>query len=82
MKHTLTPQLADVVSQLKRGPRTTLQLMRATGAIRVGALVHTLRLIGYNIETQIVRVPTRHKKAAHVARYWLRARTRRKGRRA
>lgn len=78
MTTMLTPQLADVVSQLKRGPRTTLQLMRATGAIRVGALVHTLRLAGFNIDTEIVKVPTRHKKSAHVARYTLRARRRRR----
>ena len=74
----LTPQLAAVVGELKRGKRTTLQLMRATGAIRVGALVHALRLIGFDIQTEIVRVPTRHKKPAHVARYTLNSRRRRR----
>lgn len=74
----LTPQLSATLIELKRGKRTTLQLMRATGAIRVGALVHALRLIGFDIHTEIVRVPTRHKKSAHVARYTLNLRRRRR----
>lgn len=74
----LTPQLSATLDELKRGKRTTLQLMRATGAIRVGALVHALRLIGFDIQTEIVRVPTRYKKAAHVARYSLNLRRRRR----
>lgn len=74
----LTPQLSAVLSQLKRGRRTTLQLMRATGAIRIGSLVHALRLIGYNIQTEIISVPTRHKRPAHVARYTLASRRRRR----
>jgi len=68
---SLTPQCADVLTQLKKGPRTTLQLMRATGSIRVGALIHVLRLAGYRIHTEIVKKPTRHAQPANVAKYTL-----------
>jgi len=74
----LHPQCLDVLDQLRRGRRTTLQLMLATGAIRVGAVIHTLRLAGFRIATEIIRVPTRHKdRPAFVARYTLTQRKRR-----
>jgi len=74
----LHPQCLAVLGELKRGRRTTLQLMNATGAIRVGAVVHTLRLAGFRIGTEIIRVPTRYKdKPAFVARYTLTQRKRR-----
>lgn len=68
---TLPPQSADVLSELKKGPRTTLQLMRATGSLRPAAIVHLLRIAGYRIHTEIVKKPTRHKREAHVALYTL-----------
>jgi len=80
MKSTidLHPQCQDVLGELKRGRRTTLQLMNATGAIRIGAVIHTLRLAGFKILTEIIRVPTRYKnRSAFVARYTLTQRKRR-----
>lgn len=68
---TLPPQSADVLTELKKGPRTTLQLMRSTGSLRPAAIVHLLRIAGYRIHTEIVRKPTRHKRDAHVALYTL-----------
>jgi len=68
---SLTPQCADALTELKKGPRTTLQLMRSTGSLRPATLVHVLRIAGYRILTEIVKKPTRHKRDAHVALYTL-----------
>lgn len=73
----LTPQCADVLRELSSGARTTRQLMYATGSIRVGSLIHVLRMAGYRIHTEIIKVRTRHKQRANVAKYTLQRRKRR-----
>ncbi|MDR3389892.1 MAG: helix-turn-helix domain-containing protein [Rudaea sp.] len=70
----LGPQCADVLTELNRKPCTTLQLNRATGVMRVGAVIHTLRIAGYPIETTLIEAKNRHRERCTVALYTLRRR--------
>lgn len=73
-KTVLSPQCAAVLSELRVGARTTLQIMRSTGILRVGAVIHVLRIAGHDIETNLVQVRTRYAKRVGVAMYSLRRR--------
>lgn len=70
----LGAQCAAILSALNTGPRTSLQLRTASGSLCVTARVRDLRNAGFNIETQLIEVPTRHRRHAHVALYTLRRR--------
>jgi hypothetical protein len=79
-KVVLSPQCADIVSALRGGSRTSLQLQRMCCIMAIGARIHELRSIGFNIDTQLVplrgrRSSRRH--PAHIALYTMRRRTRR-----
>lgn len=77
----LSPQCADILSQLRQGPRTTMQLMHATGVMAVAPRIHELRIAlqveHLAIDTRLIEVNNRHGKPCHVAEYSLRD-TRRK----
>lgn len=66
------PQCAAVLTELKQRPMTTLQLTRATGVMRVGAVVHVLRIAGIKIDTTLINVKTRYGNHTSVAMYSLR----------
>lgn len=51
-------------------PRAALQLYSCQ---RLAARISELRGDGYNIETELIVVPTRHGGKARVARYWMAA---------
>lgn len=70
----LGPQCADILTELNQKPCTTLQLTRATGVMRVGAVIHTLRIAGYPIETTLIEVRNRHRNKCCIALYTLRRR--------
>jgi hypothetical protein len=70
----LGAQCAAILSALNIGPRTSLQLRTASGSLCVTARVRDLRNAGFNIQTQLIQVPTRHHRRAHVALYTLRRR--------
>jgi Helix-turn-helix domain len=69
---TLGPQCAAVLSELRQRSMTTGDLTRATGIMRVGAVVHVLRIAGHKIDTTLVNVRTRYSNHVGVALYTLR----------
>ena len=73
---TLSPICATILAALKRGPRTTRQLLRATGCLSVHPRITELRRVlqpaGYTIDTHLLRVRNRHGDTVSVARYSLR----------
>jgi len=73
---SLSPQCADILSNLRGGPRTTLQLQRATGVMAMGPRIHELRIAleskGLVIETKLIEVKNRHRQRCHIAEYTLR----------
>lgn len=79
----LSPQCADILSHLRDGPRTTLQLQKATGVIAMGPRIHELRVAlesqGMVIETKLIEVKNRHRQRCHVAEYTLRSVSRARG---
>lgn len=83
---SLSPQCADILSNLRLGPRTSLELREATGVLAMGPRMHELRIAleaqGMVIETRLIEVKNRHRNRCHVAEYTLRrvARPRAKGR--
>lgn len=87
---SLSPQCADILAELRGGPRTTLQLQRATGVMAMGARIRDLRVAlastGVQIDTRLIEVRNRHRQHTHVAEYTLRrtprARATRKAKRA
>lgn len=77
---SLSPQCADILSNLRVGPRTTLELQRATGVMAMGPRIHELRVAlesqGMVIETRLIEVKNRHRQRCHVAEYTLRRKPR------
>ena len=73
---TLSPQCADILTNLRGGPCTSLALQRATGVMAVGARIHELRIAlqaqNLAIETRLIEVRNRHRQRCHVAEYSLR----------
>lgn len=67
----LGAQCAAILSALNVGPHTSLQLRNASGSLCVTARVRDLRNAGFDIRTELVQVPTRHRRRAHVALYTL-----------
>lgn len=63
-------QLVELLSALKRGPITKLQMLRDLGIINGGGRIQDLRNAGHNIRTDMVEVRTR-KGVSKVARYSL-----------
>lgn len=72
----LSPQCADILANLRSGPRTTLQLQHATGVMAMGPRMHELRAAlepkGLIIETRLIEARNRHHQRCHVAEYTLR----------
>lgn len=77
---SLSPQCADVLAHLKSGPRTSLQLRKATGVMALTTRIHELRIAlaasGQLIETRLIEVRNRHGERCHVAEYTLRRKPR------
>lgn len=77
---SLSPQCADVLAHLKSGPRTSLQLRKATGVMALTTRIHELRIAlaasGQLIETRLIEVRNRHGGSCHVAEYTLRRKPR------
>lgn len=80
MALTLSPQCADILSHLRSGPRTSLQLRRSTGIMALTTRIHELRIAlevrGEKIETRLIEVRNRHGESRHVAEYTLRRKPR------
>lgn len=86
-KIPLSPHCAAVLSALRSGPHTTLELQRAIGLTCVSTRVHELRAIGYPIVSTLVARANRRGDKCTVAQYSLARRrntrvTRDSGRRA
>lgn len=79
---TLSPQNAAILSELRGGPCTTLQLQQRCGLVCVSSRIHELRQIlpqqHLTIDTQLVSVRNRHGDHCHVAQYSLRRLPRRR----
>jgi len=79
-KVVLSPQCANIVSELRRSSRTSLQLQRSCCIMAIGARIHELHSIGFTIDTQLIPLRGRRstsRQPAHIALYTLRRRTRR-----
>ncbi|MEN6538891.1 MAG: helix-turn-helix domain-containing protein [Mizugakiibacter sp.] len=71
MRNSLSPQCAAILGELRRGPRTTMDLIRRCGVICVSARTHELKRAGYPIGMQMVRVRDRRRHIVRVAEYRL-----------
>lgn len=73
---TLSPPCATILAELRRGPRTTRDLLRATGCLSVHPRITELRRVlgerGVAIDTRLLRVRNRHGATVTVAQYSLR----------
>lgn len=68
----LSPQHVAILAELRRGPVTTMQIIRRCGVICVSARMHELKTRhGYDIGMQMVRVTDRRKHMVRVAQYSL-----------
>jgi len=68
----LSPQHVAILAELRRGPATTMQLIRNCGVICVSARMHELKTRhGYDIGMQMVRVVDRRRHVVRVAQYSL-----------
>ena len=56
-----------ILARLKRGPLTTLDALREIGSFRLAARIFELRLAGYNIVSDTIKLPNDKR----VARYRL-----------
>lgn len=70
----LSPHCAAILSALRGGPHTTLELQREIGLTCVSSRVHELRAIGYPVDTTLVKVPNRRGERCTVALYSLKRR--------
>lgn len=69
---SLSPQHIAILAELRRGPMTTMQLIRRCGVICVSARMHELKTEhGYRIGMQMVRVRDRRRHIVRVAEYSL-----------
>lgn len=72
MAHRLSPQHAAILAELRRGPMTTMQLIRRCGVICVSARMHELKTEhGIQIGMQMVTVRDRRRHIVRVAEYRL-----------
>ena len=61
-----------VLEHLKSGKTiTSMEAIQQYGFTRLSSIIHTLRNYGYDIETKMVKVPTRYGKDTLVAMYSL-----------
>lgn len=67
----MTPQCASVLSALRKGPMTSLEIYVTLGVYRAGARVFDLRGAGHRIATDMVSVRNRNGEPCRVARYAL-----------
>lgn len=68
----LSPTCAAILSELRSGPKTTAQLMRAVNVIQVSTRVHELRAVGYLIHTRLIdldRARRRRRRPGEFARH-------------
>lgn len=71
MSH-LSPQHEAILTELRRGPATTMHLIRRCGVICVSARMHELKTEhGYQIGMQMVTVRDRRRHKVRVAEYSL-----------
>lgn len=72
MSDHLSPQHVAILAELRRGPATTMDLIRRCGVICVSARMHELKTDhGYAIGMQMVRVRDRRRHVVRVAQYSL-----------
>lgn len=68
----LSPQHEAILAELRRGPATTMHLIRRCGVICVSARMHELKTDhGYAIGMQMVKVRDRRRHIVRVAEYRL-----------
>lgn len=68
----LSPQHQAILTELRRGPATTMDLIRRCGVICVSARMHELKTAhGFAIGMQMVRVRDRRRHFVRVAQYSL-----------
>lgn len=72
MSTHLSPQHEAILTELRRGPATTMHLIRRCGVICVSARMHELKTEhGYQIGMQMVTVRDRRRHKVRVAEYSL-----------
>lgn len=72
MADHLSPQHEAILAELRKGPATTMQLIRRCGVICVQARLHELKTQhGYAIGMQMVTVRDRRRATMRVAQYSL-----------
>ncbi|WP_130617962.1 helix-turn-helix domain-containing protein [Dyella amyloliquefaciens] len=68
----LSPQHQAILAELRRGPVTTIQVIRRCGVICVSARMHELKTMhGFAIGMQMVKVRDRRRHIVRVAQYSL-----------
>lgn len=60
-----------VLARLRRGPLTPLQALSELGVMRLAAVVHRLKALGWDITTENIETDCRGGRTARVARYHL-----------
>jgi hypothetical protein len=72
MADHLSPQHEAILTELRKGPATTMQLIKRCGVICVQARLHELKTDhGYAIGMQMVTVRDRRRATVRVAQYSL-----------
>ncbi|HET6805651.1 MAG TPA: helix-turn-helix domain-containing protein [Frateuria sp.] len=72
MADHLSPQHEAILAELRKGPATTMQLIKRCGVICVQARLHELKTDhGYAIGMQMVTVRDRRRATVRVAQYSL-----------
>lgn len=72
MQSHLSPQHVAILTELRKGPVTTMQIIRRCGVICVQARLHELKKDhGYDIGMQMVTVRDRRRHVVRVAEYSL-----------
>jgi hypothetical protein len=72
MSTQLSPQHVAILTELQRGPATTLRIIQRCGVLCVSARMHELKTDhGYAIGMQMVKVRDRRRHIVRVAEYRL-----------